>query len=465
MSRDDAAEHPTASAPRELRIMPWWLVVVALVVAVLAGWFVISWLLGEADEGTVRAQARIDAVRTGLTVIAGTGGAAGLVLAARRQWLSERTQRHQEQVAVEGRDHQDRVQTHQEQVAAQSRRHSEHLAERSEYDATERRITDLYTKAVDLLGSERAAVRLGGLHALERLAGDHPPHRQTIVDLICAYLRMAVGESTDAGAEGQVRRTAAQILTRHLRPGDESLFWPGTRLDLSGAELRDFDAAGCVFAETNFEGAVFAGDTNFTDAAFDGLVRLGGALFAEGAALFHRLDCRAEAAFSGVTFECPAEFDDAVFARSASFAAATFSQGASFRRATFEDTGTFDRAVFAGVSFRGVGFHRGASFEHAVFEGQASFYRVHFHDLAMFRRAAFHGDLTLEYAEFDEAAAFARAVFHESVTFTGARLSRQPNFEDTRAAASAYHVWPPGWRGVTLEEGWLSLTRDGRSGS
>jgi hypothetical protein len=70
--------------------MPWWLVVAGLVIAVLAGWSAISWLLGEADAGTLRAQARIDAIRTGLTVIAGTGGAVGLVLAARRQWLSER---------------------------------------------------------------------------------------------------------------------------------------------------------------------------------------------------------------------------------------------------------------------------------------------------------------------------------------------------------------------------------------
>jgi hypothetical protein len=52
------------------------------------------------------------------------------------------------------------------------------------------RITELYTKAVEQLGSEKAPVRLGGLYALERLAQDNKEHRQTIVNVICAYLRM-----------------------------------------------------------------------------------------------------------------------------------------------------------------------------------------------------------------------------------------------------------------------------------
>jgi hypothetical protein len=57
-------------------------------------------------------------------------------------------------------------------------------------DATERRITELYTKAADQLGSDQAPVRLAGLYALERLAHSTVEHRQTIVDVICAYLRM-----------------------------------------------------------------------------------------------------------------------------------------------------------------------------------------------------------------------------------------------------------------------------------
>jgi hypothetical protein len=57
-------------------------------------------------------------------------------------------------------------------------------------DATERRVTELYTKAADQLGSDKAPVRLAGLYALERLAQDNPSQRPTIVNVICSYLQM-----------------------------------------------------------------------------------------------------------------------------------------------------------------------------------------------------------------------------------------------------------------------------------
>jgi hypothetical protein len=64
------------------------------------------------------------------------------------------------------------------------------VATDTRHDAAERRITELYTKAADQLGSAKAPVRLAGLYALERLAQGNPTHRQTIVDVICAYLWM-----------------------------------------------------------------------------------------------------------------------------------------------------------------------------------------------------------------------------------------------------------------------------------
>jgi hypothetical protein len=55
------------------------------------------------------------------------------------------------------------------------------VAKATERDAREQRITELYTRAVDQLGNEKAPVRLGDLHALERLAQNTPEQRQTIV--------------------------------------------------------------------------------------------------------------------------------------------------------------------------------------------------------------------------------------------------------------------------------------------
>src|SRR5207248_8905910 len=63
----------------------------AVIVAVTAA--VIAWLWAEAGGDR---QLRIDAVKTGFTVGFGVGGSFALVLAARRQWLQERAQAHQE---------------------------------------------------------------------------------------------------------------------------------------------------------------------------------------------------------------------------------------------------------------------------------------------------------------------------------------------------------------------------------
>ncbi|MEW2377826.1 pentapeptide repeat-containing protein [Micromonospora sp. NPDC047812] len=108
---------PTPPREEPLRVMPWWLVVVGLLLAALLGWLVLDWLLGEADRAAqpdTRATLRIDAIRTGLTVVAGTGGGLALLLAARRQWISERAQRHQEAVAAQDQAHRERVQAHAE---------------------------------------------------------------------------------------------------------------------------------------------------------------------------------------------------------------------------------------------------------------------------------------------------------------------------------------------------------------
>ena len=118
-----------------------------------------SILLWQFGGGTEQDTNRLDAVRTAASIIVDTGGAAALLLAARRQRATE-------------------LGLAQQHLAA----------DRAEHDATERRITELYAKAADQLGSPKAPVRLAGLYALERLAQDNPRHRQTVVNVICAYL-------------------------------------------------------------------------------------------------------------------------------------------------------------------------------------------------------------------------------------------------------------------------------------
>ncbi|MGW4657843.1 hypothetical protein ACWEP2_26415 [Streptomyces sp. NPDC004279] len=149
------------SAQRVRPISWWWaLLAVAFVASAVAVSMVVMLAQTEGLHGAQRATARIDAIKTALTVGAGTGGAAALLLALRRQWLNEHT--------------------HVRQEAADAI---------AEFDARERRITELYTAAAGQLASDSAPVRLAGLYAPEPLAQNHPDHRQTLMNVTCSYPR------------------------------------------------------------------------------------------------------------------------------------------------------------------------------------------------------------------------------------------------------------------------------------
>ena len=125
-------------------------------------------------------------------------------------------------------------------------------------------------------------MRLGGIYTLERLAQDNPDQRQTIVNVICAYLRMpftppddleapdgitTIDTSRHASPELHVRRAAQAVLIHHTYRGDKAeplaTFWPDLHLVLSWAELHDFSMHGCTAAGVTF----FAGSSAVPAAA------------------------------------------------------------------------------------------------------------------------------------------------------------------------------------------------------
>jgi hypothetical protein len=344
-----------ANGRRPINTIRWWWVLLAAALTALATWGATWWLLSVAGHS---ADLRVQAIKAGLTVAAGTGGAAALLLATRRQWLHERDQAHREETDAANQVHQVR------------------LAAITELDAIERRITDLYTKAVDQLGSEKAPVRLGGLYALERLAQDNPNHRQTIVNVICAYLRMPYtlngsdelkGTTPEPAArityanarqELQVRLTAQRILAAHLKPDDENMsqvgtghhksgnfqFWNSISIDLTGATLISFDLQGCAIVSIDCSEATFA----------------------EGAT------------FAQATFAADADFSEAKFYPNkrgigdpaVDFSGVTFSGKADFGNARFTGTTYFRGAVFAGEAFL-CGYFSHVDFAKSVFKKDA----------------------------------------------------------------------------------------------
>ncbi|MGW5054941.1 pentapeptide repeat-containing protein [Actinokineospora sp. NPDC004072] len=342
------------------------------VVVVVGGLLTLLWLL--VDGGSPQAPTQLELVRTGLTVLLGTGGLFGLYLAWRRQRSTEIALQQKE------RDQADVARAYELQ---------RETAETNRHDAEARRITELYTKAVEQLGSDKAPVRLGGLYALERLAQDHVEQRQTIVNVLCAYLRMPyvppdnppVLDDTDdqlvdahreRTQEREVRLAAQRILTNHLRARDRrgnkpQSFWADIDLDLTGATLIDFTLDGCaarraVFARATFNGdavfdrTAFSDDAVFSRATFTDNVRLGVVNFARAAA-FKATVFRGDVWFNGTRFTGDAVFSASIFSGATHFDQVSLPGSVDGSRSPYLGLAAFDDNP--ATYFDGARFERG----------------------------------------------------------------------------------------------------------
>ncbi|MFI6102310.1 pentapeptide repeat-containing protein [Lentzea sp. NPDC051213] len=458
----------------------------AAIVLTVVGVGMATWLLLAFGGGTDADKARLEAIKTAGTIVVGTGGAAALWLAARRLQTSE--------MAVRQKQDDQKLQL---EVAAQN-----------EHDAAERRMTELYTKAVEQLGSDNAPVRLGGMYALERLAQSVPKQQQTIVNVLCAYLRMPYlpPQEDDDQPDGerrhqerQVRLTAQRILADHLGPGDAperlaDTYWERIDLDLTGATLLDLDFGRCRIRTARFDGAEFCGRTSFREAKFDGNVSfddarfngdasLGGAKFgaealfrgaefAENAwfngagfggtvgfnktkfhdnAWFREAKFDEAASFDWAEFSAEAWFNGAVFVKSSGFNKTKFGPNTWFRESKFGGDAVFDRAEFGSTAmFGGAEFSGYAGFNEARFAGASWFDRVCFSEGVWYREAGFDGAAMFDGAEFSRTAWFDRTCFGGGAWFRETEFGRAAVFETARVRLdvdlSEESVWPAGVR-------------------
>ncbi|MFI2116648.1 pentapeptide repeat-containing protein [Streptomyces rubiginosohelvolus] len=453
---------------RELRLWNVGLVLALALLtalAVAAAVFYTGWdLLGARElksERRIDSKTLFDLVKLSFGVVAGAGALVALIVAYRRQRVDE------------AGAHREATRLH----------------------------TERFSQAVDKLGSDSPAVRLGGVHALAGLADDAPDHnlRQTCIDVLCAYLRLPFpsdpGDLPDPLPDGtspteerrnahqektdlyralrEVRHTVLRLIGDHYRiPQGTHRSWQGCDLDLTGVTIDgNIDFSGATFSggRVSFDRATFsAGEAFFVGATFSGgRVSFVGATFSAG-----------EVSFVGATFSSGRVlFDRATFfGGEVSFDRATFSGGGptffggevSFDRATFSGgTVSFDHATFSGgdVSFlRATYFGGTVSFDHATFSGGD----VHF-DRATFSggRVSFVG------ATFSgSGVSFLRATFSGGdvhfalTTFSGGDVSfLHATFSDgtvsfDRATGSAPGglldaVSTPASQGVSLPSAWL----------
>lgn len=241
---------PASSVLRPSAVFLWAAVAVIVTVGLTA-------FLVHLSEGAdpQRLAGLLDIVRIGLTVGAGTGGLFALWLATRRQRSAEQTLALQREVS-----------------------------QTTVVDSTERRITEQYNAAVEQLGHEKAAVRLGAIYSLERLAQEHVGHRQTVIDVLCSYLRLPYeppadrekratsgtklsAEAAEAFAELEVRYTIQHMFWEHLGDPEQRHVgekrWPDIDLDLSRATLIDPILRQLSLRELKCEDMVVHGTADF----------------------------------------------------------------------------------------------------------------------------------------------------------------------------------------------------------
>ncbi|MEU9949278.1 pentapeptide repeat-containing protein [Streptomyces sp. NPDC047939] len=253
--------------------------------------------------------------------------------------------------------------------------------------------TERFSQAVDKLGSDSPAVRLGGVHALAGLADDAPDDnlRQTCIDVLCAYLQLPF--TSDPGndpahqeehhrylAFRKVRHTILRLIGDHYRrPQGTHRSWQGCDLDLTGVIIdggMDFSAAVFSSGKLSFNGATFASQT--------GTVEFGGAVLSGGTLSFNNAVVSAgNLSFdSAVVSAGRLSFHGAVVSGGyLSFSSAVFSGGTvSFHSAEFSGGGVaFSRATFCGsiVSFlRTVFSGSRVDFDNAAFSGSTVLVRA-----------------------------------------------------------------------------------------
>lgn len=281
-------------------------------------------------------------------------------------------------------------------------------------EAAERLTTELYLAAVKQIASDKTAVRLAGVYALERLGQNTPSMRQVAVDVLCAYLRAPYVEEQsairksgdrrrDPRDELSVRLAAQRVISSHLRvkPNEPSdTFWPAIRLDLVGAHLVDFNLSSCHMRSADFSEALFTGRANFEDSVLTGDLFFKGCKF-DGEAYFAGL-VAGQILFEGALFVQSVTFREAIFSGYSSFEGANFVQNVEFARSSFLEP----------VDFLGVRFGWDADFSRCLFSDRARF------DGSLFNR-----DADFTHASFISVS-FDGCLFTGTLNLTSAVLSR-----------------------------------------
>jgi hypothetical protein len=203
MSKRDDRVRRVSTMPLLVAVL--FTIALAGAVAAVAFYAVWRYLLPPVPAGGHRPASEIfDLLKIALAIAAGIGGVVALVVALRRQRISEAEHRF---------------------AAASDRRDETRL------------FNERFRAAAALLGDkDSAAVRMSGVHALASLADDWTTGRQSCVDVLCGYLRLPYDPDTAPPGEREVRLTILTTIGKHLlQEADPG--WHNRTFDLRGAVI------------------------------------------------------------------------------------------------------------------------------------------------------------------------------------------------------------------------------------
>jgi uncharacterized protein YjbI with pentapeptide repeats len=128
--------------------------------------------------------------------------------------------------------------------------------ESREKDSTAKALTiDSLTRAIEQLGNDDVSVRLGGIHALDRLARSENAEVEAIAEVLAAHVRQASSKSFSG--DRSERHLEIQLCINKL--GSYRKLVSTLTFDLRETDLRKLDFIGLDFTESRFDEANLSG--------------------------------------------------------------------------------------------------------------------------------------------------------------------------------------------------------------
>ena len=339
-----------------------------------------------------------------------------------------------------------------------------------------------YTKAVEQLANDKAAIRLGGIYTLVGLVDEwltdtktlpdkekREEEGQVIVNNLCAYIRSpfslaeeqeyfdqenieynnsSIFRDPQLREEQEVRRTIFTEISKRLKKANNSNKYENLKEELESWTQFSFDFNKApIFYQLNtlayetlsFEGSIFYITPQLQRTLFKAPVIFRLAHFMRGAD-FSEATFTYNADFSGATFmretkfieasfNQDANFSDTIFTQEANFSNTLFTQDAYIFWANFKGKANFNNAHFLQMThFDNSEFNGSATFIETLFSGSASFNKTTFTGVAEFHKTDFRKNVNFSMAKLKGKSSFSLAKFLGKSDFSNAYFARSVNF-------------------------------------